>query len=957
MTSQSNRTGRRQTVVLQRSVAKWHSRGSLRLAVLIVMTAFAMAFASSGASAVASAGSSSLIGFRALPLARTASAQRSVAARPAASFPRWVFVGSTVRIAGRVSLAGARAGRVVLEEQHGRDWRALGVAVAGRSGRFVLSWRTSASTGGVTLRVAVLERSRRVARSRAARVAIRPRPLVASPAVVASLPPAGEAGRVVLRGRVAARAGQVLAVGYSKATPDGFLGRVGQVDAHGGETVLQTVPANLSEAIGEGQLDLSKFTQVGSAQAAGRVARAANLSAGVFNPDINKSMSCAGGASGSVTGSVSVSVTPALHAQFSFLGGLESADFTLTGSANASLIARAQASAGCKLESTPLFASPLHIATFTGTVGPVPVVVVLQGQLFVDASISGTASVSSDVHASASITGGISYSHGSFSPIFSGPNATFGFDPPALSASGTDQAHIMPALQMLLYGVAGPQLGVKTGLELNADSTKTPWWTYNAPLEINASLSSPDLDLDSRELTLYKHIFNLGHAPGGSGGSGGSGGGGGSAPPGGGGGPGGGSGGSSDEPGGWLTSMAPPALTSAWSTTYSPWAADGPILASNSGRVAVGLYSHQFDLTTGLDLGPVDNDTTPVTGLWYMHDGTHISYEEGDLVARSADGSVLWDKSATVPTDEDDSLEAGWGSDGRFYYIDSDQALKALDPTTGAVVLASPPPNGAQIIAVPYVGYAYRGFFADPGGVSIVAWYGDSASPTTARLLVQRFDIASGEWQPALQLTTGFDGSAGDNPTYQLDPTPVGQGGWVVSNVSLACEGIMTLHFVQSDGSSYDVMLNRGCQGAGRELQEELPGGGVIVETSDQTFTALAANGDIQWTDYQPSSSSGVNDPEITPTELTWMDFRNCGTPENFEYCISIQRRDLLTGNALPAVAIDQSKGPRQYATTTDGVILATEKPNGGAEEGEVWSVPAPGLQRSLRAGLVDQPG
>jgi hypothetical protein len=925
---------------------------SPNLVVVIVLTVLVSAFASAGASAAPSVGSPPWIGIPALPLTRAASAPRSVAGRPVAlaSFPSWVFVRSIVRIVGRVA-PGVRAGRVVLEQQHGRGWRALGVAAAdGRpGGQFMLPWRAPRLAGGVTLRVAVLEGSRRFARSRAARVTVRPRPLIASPTVVASLPAAGQPGRVVLRGRVAARAGQVLAVGYSKATPDGFLGRVDRVTVHGGETVLQTVPTTLGEAIGDGQLDLSTFTQVGTAHDARRVARAAKLSTGVFSPDINKSMSCSGGTSGSLTGNVSVSVTPGLHAHFSFIGGLQSADFTLTGTASASLTAQAQANAGCKLDSTPLFANPLHIATFTGTIGPVPVVVVLQGQLFVDAKISGTANVSSDVHASASITGGIAYDHGSFSPIFAGPNASFGFDPPSLSASGTDQAHIMPALQMLLYGVGGPQLGVKTGLELNADSTKTPWWTYDAPLEINASLIAPDLGLDSGELTLYKHTFNIGHAA-----SAGGGGGGGSAPPGGGGPRG---GGGTSTPGGWLTSMDPPALTSAWSTTYSPWAADGPILASNSRRVAVGLYSHQFDLATGADLGPVDNSTTPVTGLWYMHDGTHISYE-GNLVARNADGSVRWDRAATIPTAEDGSLQAGWGSDGRFYYIDSDQALKVLDPATGTVLLSSPLPNGAQIIAVPYVGYAYRGFFADPGGVSVVAWYGDGASPATARLLVQRFDIASGEWQPALQLSTGFDGTGGDNNTYQLDPTPVGQGGWVVTNVTGPCEQFMTLHFVQPDGSTHEVILNRGCSGASRRFQEELPGGGVLVETEDQTFTALAANGDIQWTDYQPSSSSLVIDAKITPTELTWLDYQSCGTPQNFAYCISIQRRDLATGAVLPAVAIDTSSdSPRQYATTTDGVILATEQPNGSAEEGKAWTVLAPGVRRSLQAGLVDQPG
>jgi hypothetical protein len=290
------------------------------------------------------------------------------------------------------------------------------------------------------------------------------------------------------------------------------------VGIQGSQTVLQTKPATLEQAGARGVLDLASFHEVLPSGAVdpsplGRSAKIATAS-GVFNPDIKKGISCSDGASASLTGRVSVSVTPALHADFSLLGGLKSADFSLAGTANASLTALAQASAGCHLDSTPLLAEPLHIATFVGAVGAIPVVVVLQGQVYVDASISGEARACSSVSASASLKGGVGYSSGHFFPIFSGPNTSFNFQPPTASANGSAEANVKPALQMLLYDVAGPQLGVKAGLAFNADTTEDPWWTLTAPFSIEASLVSPVLDLDSGDLTLYEHTFDITDAGG-----------------------------------------------------------------------------------------------------------------------------------------------------------------------------------------------------------------------------------------------------------------------------------------------------------------------------------------------------------------------------------------------------------------------------------------------------------
>ncbi|MGI8801001.1 MAG: hypothetical protein ACR2KV_02350 [Solirubrobacteraceae bacterium] len=334
---------------------------------------------------------------------------------------------------------------------------------------------------------------------------------MAKPSTVVSLPRPGAAGQVVLAGRRAVKPGQVLAVGYSSTTPNGFLGRVAAVRVAGARTVVDTVPATLLDAVGNGDLNLANFTDVATGTRLGGGHTAA-LKKSLFNHDIGKSLSCEGSASASLKGQVGITVTPALHAHFSLFGGLSSADFSLTGTASASLTATAEASAGCKLDRAGLFAAPIHIATLSGSIGPVPVVIVLQGQIYVDGAFSGSAGATSGIHASASITGGVSYAQRRFSPIFSGPNTSFGFDAPTVTATGSEEAHIEPAIQMLLYGFGGPELGVKTGVEFKADTTKTPWWTLEVPIEISASLIVPDLGLSSPTLSLYKHSFAIAHA-------------------------------------------------------------------------------------------------------------------------------------------------------------------------------------------------------------------------------------------------------------------------------------------------------------------------------------------------------------------------------------------------------------------------------------------------------------
>lgn len=435
--------------------------------------------------------------------------------------PRSVLAGAVVHIPGQVTGGGSTAALRV----RGRHWTTLAKGRVGSAlGRFDIRWRPARRAETLTLQVVILQGRRVVFASRTARVRVarghfapRKKAVVSSPARVAALPLPGNSGTVALNGSPAVSPGQVLAVGYGLKSPDGFLGKVTAVSSGGGQTLLQTQPASLAQAGAVGNLDLATFKQVGSGAGTRRaraIGHAASFSAQAFNPELSKAIKCTDGASASITGSVSVSVVPALHASFSLFHGLSSASFSLTGAARAGLTASAATSAECKLDSTELLRDPLHIATFEGAIGPIPVVIVLQGQLFVDGDLSGDANVQSSVNASDSVTGGISYANHRFSPIFAGPNASFTFSPPSVTATGDAKADVEPALQMLLYGVGGPQLGIKGGLDLQADTTKTPWWTLTAPVSLEASLTAPDLDLESGNLTLYHHTFTVATASG-----------------------------------------------------------------------------------------------------------------------------------------------------------------------------------------------------------------------------------------------------------------------------------------------------------------------------------------------------------------------------------------------------------------------------------------------------------
>jgi alpha-tubulin suppressor-like RCC1 family protein len=408
---------------------------------------------------------------------------------------------SLVTFTGR---GGTRAGaKVAIERKIGKRWTTIAHGRAGKHGRFALTWITPSRASRVTVRAKLghtVSRSRRfrilAPKKGAKTVKVSPRTQIISPSAVQAVPAPGKPGRVTLAGGNDVAVGKIVVVGQGADSPNGFLGKVTKVDQQGGQTVVDTVPATLLQAVPEGSVDLVAKSAPGSRA----VLRASPIS-------------CEGSVGASITPSVTFSAGLHFTADWSTLhGGLQSASLTATAGVDASVQAAITAAGSCSLKQRTLFT--IKGPSFDGFVGPVPIVMTSNLTVFLDANASAQASLSTSADAGFAASAGVAWSKGKgFSPIGTFmPH--FAFNPPTLSAGASAAVTISPTVDVLLYGVVGPEVALHTGIEFNADTTADPWWTLDIPVDVTAAITIPPLDLTSPELTIYQHSFPIADAGG-----------------------------------------------------------------------------------------------------------------------------------------------------------------------------------------------------------------------------------------------------------------------------------------------------------------------------------------------------------------------------------------------------------------------------------------------------------
>ena len=406
---------------------------------------------------------------------------------------------SLVQFKGR---AGARpSGRVSIQRKAGRRWRTIAKGRTGTKGRFALTWITPSKRAKVAVRAVLGNGSRRVSRTRrfrvlapkkgAPKIRVSKKTRIISPSVVRKIPPAGQPGKVTYAGGNDAQAGQIMVIGKGEETPEGFLGRVTGVDRAGGKTIVSTVPATLQQAVPEGSMRLEAETVKATPPAQPRAA---------------SRVTCEGTVGASIEHDVSFSAGLVLDGSWTLLGGLQSA------SLEASVRAAIEAAGSCSLAQTTLLR--VKGPSISGFVGPVPVVMTSTLTVYLDANAEARAGLSTSASAGFEASAGISWTEaGGFQPTQSF-TPHFSFEPPSLSASASVAANLTPTINVELYGLVGPQIALRTGVQLAADSAADPWWALTVPVDLTASIAIRPLGLTSPELHVYQREFTIADAGG-----------------------------------------------------------------------------------------------------------------------------------------------------------------------------------------------------------------------------------------------------------------------------------------------------------------------------------------------------------------------------------------------------------------------------------------------------------
>ena len=400
----------------------------------------------------------------------------------------------------------ASGGRVTIQRRAGRRWKPIARGRTAKRGRFALTWITPSRGSRVAVRAVLGNGSRRTSRIRrltvrapargAARVIVSKRTRIISPSAIESVPAPGQPGRLAYAGGNDTEKGQIIVIGRGEETPEGFLGRVTGVERSSGETVVSTVPAQLQDAVPEGSMRLVAAT-VKTARA--RTAQRARIT-------------CVGSAGVSIEHDVTFSAGLVLDGSWTFLGGLQSASVSANASLNASLKAVAAAAGSCSLPQTTLLR--VKGPGVSGFVGPVPIVLTSTLTVYLDASAAAKAELSTGASAGFDASAGVAWKKGAgFSPTQSF-TPKFGFDPPSITASASVAANLTPTVDVELYGLAGPRVALRTGVEFAADSASDPWWTLTVPVDLTASVAIRPLGLVSPELHVYQRDFTIADAGG-----------------------------------------------------------------------------------------------------------------------------------------------------------------------------------------------------------------------------------------------------------------------------------------------------------------------------------------------------------------------------------------------------------------------------------------------------------
>ncbi len=270
-------------------------------------------------------------------------------------------------------------------------------------------------------------------------------------------------------------------------------------------TKVQTEEATLTEVIEQGILDFSTPLTVPQIKSieyhyAGVKLDTLNLKSTnqtQFNWNINTVLYDYDGQSVTtadqikLVGNFSCDWTLRVKIDIGLVQGLKEVDFGFASSEelNLQLFAGLQYNFEKKVTLATVNFSPIVV-----TIGVVPVVFTPQLKIIAGVNGYSNASVTSGIEQSMSFNTGIKYLKDDGWAPYSDFSKSFSFQPPTLNLNAGAEAYIKPELNIKVYAVAGPYVNLKLYSKLDADLVKTPWWTLNAGLKMDAGAKVEILD-------------------------------------------------------------------------------------------------------------------------------------------------------------------------------------------------------------------------------------------------------------------------------------------------------------------------------------------------------------------------------------------------------------------------------------------------------------------------------
>jgi hypothetical protein len=307
--------------------------------------------------------------------------------------------------------------------------------------------------------------------------------------------------------------GDVIVGNASAAAPDGFLRKVTSVqDQTSGQVVLQTEAATLEEAVQDGAIDSSQDLHpqdVSSAilQPGVRLLASSACSSSSFGYSLDKVLYESEHGNVTASGSVCFSTT------FNFSLSIDNFSLralsltnTSTETADLSVTATMEYTGNPELE-----IAKITFNSITFWIGWFPVVIQPVMTVYVGLDGSVTASITTGISQTASLTAGLQYASGSgWSPVWDFTNE-FNYTLPTPTLEMVLKAYAGIKLDLMLYGAAGPWVDLKVFLELDVQPLDDPWWNLDAGLEVSAGAEMKIFGrtLAQYETTLYDHKWRL----------------------------------------------------------------------------------------------------------------------------------------------------------------------------------------------------------------------------------------------------------------------------------------------------------------------------------------------------------------------------------------------------------------------------------------------------------------